>query len=77
MPKKPLHPVAAQLLGLGMKALDAGLRAAADTLLEAGEDVAVEATQRVKRGRARLKNEATVEGEGKSKRKRRGEDEEE
>lgn len=72
MPKK-MHPVAEQLLGLGMKALDAGLRAAADSLLEAGQGVVEDVTVRVKNGRSKMRRDPTVEGvvEGEPKKKPR------
>lgn len=63
MPRKAMHPFVERLMGLGMQALDAGLRAAADTLLEAGENVSENVKVRVKRTRENIKGEPVVEGE--------------
>jgi hypothetical protein len=69
MSKRPLHPAVVQLLGVGAKALNAGLEAFADTLLETAENGAEEVAARVRRGRAVIKGE-TVEGEPKPRKRR-------
>lgn len=69
--RKQLHPAVQQLLGIGAKALDAGLTAFADSLLETSEAFAEDVSNRVKRGRSVLKGEPIVEGEGESKRRKR------
>lgn len=70
MAKQPMHPAVAQLLGVGAKALNAGLTAFADALLETAEVSAEEVSHRIKRGRAVIKGEAVVEGEGRQAKKR-------
>ena len=76
--RKPLHPMAAQLIGVGMRALDAGIRAFADSLLAAGQGAAEEVTHRVKRSRNIIAGEPIVEGEPRKRpRKRRRKLEEE
>jgi hypothetical protein len=69
-----MHPAAEKLVQSGLKALERGLKSMVDSLLEDGQNIAEDAVGRVKRGRSRLRGEATVEG--KKKKRRKGDEEE-